>query len=161
MPARELTGKQRRRLADLSREESAKPMRWFRHDSDAHDDPAVAELLVGDDGFEVYGFYWVLVELLAARDRHYYDVGTDRGWAVLARDLGLDWRRPEGVERAKELAGTLADAGLLSGPDWAEGRVSSERMFRECEHKGSVIARRRLGGEMTAQKRWGQGPAEG
>lgn len=153
---RELTSDQRDRLNMLAIEEMAKPIDWFRHDSDANADPAVARLLVGPDGLAFYGLYWLLVEHLAARDRHIYSIRDDNDWAVLARDLTLYPRSQDDMALCHRFVETLADLGLIDAASYGSGYVESRRMTMNCQEVGMGRASKRLAGEITAQQRWGK-----
>lgn len=131
------------------------PIKWFKHDSDAHADPAVAELFMEPDGHQLYGLYWLLVEHMAARDGHFYRIQTDRDWAILTRDLMLYPRSEDDIALAKRFVRTLARLGLINPSAYGEGVVESARLVRNCEQVGHVRASKRLAGEITAQKRWG------
>lgn len=153
---RELTTEQRDRLRILEAEETVKPISWFRHDADAHDDPAVAELLMEPDGHALYGLYWVLIERMAARDGHTYKLDSERDWQILTRDLMLSYRSEEDVELAKRFIETLVGLGLLNPAAYEEHYIESIRLFRNCQDVGLGRANKRLQGEITAQQRWGE-----
>lgn len=152
---RELTPEQLVRLQDLRQEEFGKPIAWFRHDADAHDDPSVALLLDEPDGFALYGMYWVLIERLASRDGHFYKVNDQSGWNVLARDLLLSPRIPEEMETVRRFINTLARLGLINPRSFQDGYVESRRLTANCEEVSKGRASKRLAGEITAQQRWG------
>lgn len=142
------------RLHQLEAEETPKPIAWFRHDSDAHDDPAVAALLMDPDGLRFYGMYWLLVERMAARDGHFYKLATERDWAVLARDLTLYPRSEEDMATLHDFLDTLAELGLINQSVYGDGYVESARLSRNCAEVGMGRASKRLAGEITAQQRW-------
>lgn len=152
---RELTPEQAVRLDALRQEEYGKPIAWFRHDVDAHDDPAVALLLNEPDGYALYGMYWLLIERLAARDGHFYSVSDSAGWAVLARDLLLSPRIPEDMELCHRFMDTLAGLGLINPDVYPDGYVESRRLSANCEEVSRGRASKRLAAEITNQQRWG------
>lgn len=152
---RELTREQAERLSVLQTEESMKPIEWFKHDTDAHSDPAVAELFMEPDGHQLYGLYWLLVEHMAARDGHFYKIENDRDWAILTRDLMLYPRSEDDVALVKRFVQTLARLELISPRAYEDGMVESLRLSRNCLEVGRGRASKRLAGEITAQERWG------
>lgn len=152
---RELTPEQAERLETLRQEEFGRPIAWFRHDVDAHDDPAVALLLNEPDGFALYGMFWLLIERLAARDGHFYRVSDVAGWSVLARDLLLSPRIAEDMELCHRLMDMLAELGLISPTAYQDGFVESRRLSANCEEVSRGRASKRLTAEITNQQRWG------
>lgn len=152
---RELTREQILRLHELEAEESAKPIEWFRHDSNAHDDPAVGDLFMEPDGHRLYGLYWLLVERLAARDGHRYEVKTERNWLLLVRDLYLNPHSEDDLALVKRFVKILADLRLVDHDLFEAGVIASERLWRNCNEVGHGRASKRLAGEITAQQRWG------
>lgn len=153
---RELTDRQVARLHELEAEESAKPIGWFKHDSDAHDDPAVADLFMEPDGHRLYGLYWLLVERMAARDGHRYEVKTGRNWGLLTRDLFLSPQSEEDVALVKRFVGILVELELVDPDMYELGYVTSERLCRNCHDVGNGRASKRLAAEITNQQRWGE-----
>ena len=118
-------------------ERSCAPMLYFSHDSNAMDD-IKCKLLVRRGGFEAYGRWWRLCELLAMGRGHTIHVEDEDEAAILADDLGFDsW---EGG--CRDYIGSLADIGLIDPSMLAEGRVCSKRMMDNALRFG----RRRAGG---------------
>lgn len=152
---RELTPEQYQRLTDLRQEEFGRPIAWFRHDVDAHDDPAVALLLMEPDGYALYGMYWILIERLAARDGHYYRIDDEAGWCVLARDLLLSPRIPDDMALCRRFIETLGRLDLIDARTLGDGCVESRRLSANCEEVSRGRASKRLAGEITNQQRWG------
>lgn len=152
---RELTEEQIERLHVLETEETAKPIEWFKHDANAHDDPAVALMLIQENGLQLYGMYWLLVERMAARDGHAYRVQNRGDWAVLAHDLTLSPRSDGDLELCQQFIKTLSELGLINPISYKDGYVESLRLSRNCAEVGMGRASKRLAGEITAQQRWG------
>ena len=67
---------------------SRKPMAFFSHDSHAADDEK-CKRLINRLGFEGYGRWWLLCELLAATDGHALPVQTDEDMLILSDSLGF------------------------------------------------------------------------
>jgi len=82
-------------------------MRWIKHMTRTWDDEKIARL-VSEGGIEAYGFYWRMVEIIAAKIEDsspalcQYPVKT---WARLCNVLGNRWQR---------LANLSAKCGLLT-----------------------------------------------
>lgn len=122
------------------------PMDWVRHDSNARTDEAL-EALRDELGFEGYGRWWLLVELLSARKGHGYDIGRPHGWEHLAHDM--EWE----VEPTKGFVRWLLDHSLLSRESFeAFDYVRSERIMRNAEEYAESVAAKRLGGWAKARR---------
>lgn len=153
---RKLTGEQLDRWHELQSEELGRPIGWFKHDSDSHADPKMALLLVEPDGYALYGLFWILVERLAAREGHSYRLETDADWTVLARDLLMYPGDPAAMEQLHRFIDRCLELGLIDRELYEEtGKVSSARLWRNCEQVSRGRASRRLSGEITARMRWG------
>ncbi len=151
---RVLTERQIARLHELEGEEAARSISWFRHDSDAHSDPAVALLMAEPDGLALYGLYWLLIEHLAARDGHRYEVASTAGWHVLMRDLALWPQSEEDMALAERFIGILARLELIEPELYKQGVIGSRRLWQNCAEVGKGRAAKRLAGEITAEERW-------
>ena len=122
------------------------PLDWVRHDSNARTDDAL-EALRDELGFDGYGRWWLLVELLSARKGHGYDIGRAHGWEHLARDM--EWE----VEPTKTFVAWLLDHGLLSRESFeAFDMVRSERIMRNAHEYAEGVAAKRLGGWAKARR---------
>jgi hypothetical protein len=126
---------------------AAEPIKYFSHDSNAHHDRK-CKRLKRMYGFEGYGRWWQLCELLASADGHYLPSYTEEDWELIADDLEF-----ETAEEAKEFIHALQSLQLLE-PD--DSFVYSHRMF---ENAIKVSASRR-GGKKGAIGRWGAKPTE-
>lgn len=129
-----------------------KPLGYFKHDADAHDDPKLQDLrdVLGMAG---YGRYWLLVEVLAGREAHQYEVedrrsGRDR-WARFAMELEFDG----GPVQAKAFIGTLEELHLIDRELYeARGVVSIRRLADNAYEMAEATAKRRMGAWRTNQK---------
>lgn len=125
-------------------EEILRPMEYFKHDADARDDPKLQDLR-DELGMEGYGRYWILVEVLAGREGHAYEVedratGRDR-WRRLAQELEC------GEDEAKSFISKLDELRLIDRELYRErGKVSIERLARNAYEAAEYVARRRMGG---------------
>lgn len=152
---RKLDEDARRRLGELEAEELGKPIPWFKHDSDSHADPKMALLLVEEDGYALYGMFWLLVERLAAREGHGYRLQTGADWIVLARDLLMFPGDPEAMALLHRFVDLLVELDLADADVYAEtGMLTSERLWRNCAEVSRGRASRRYAGEVTARMRW-------
>lgn len=132
------------KLAEFTDEARKNPLRFLQHDVNAHEDDAICEM-VELLGIGSYGRYWQLMELLARRSQHCYDVSDRRGW----RKLSIDMSSLEdfSVDECQEFVRTLCGLGLLSDESFREfGTVCSERLSREVERYAEETASKKLGG---------------
>lgn len=90
--------------------EAAKPMLWFRHDVDAHDDLKCKRLL-RRLGMAGYGRWWRLLEIIYAESGHAISVEDAEDAEMLADDLCM-----ESTDELADFLGTLADIGLIEMP---------------------------------------------
>ena len=74
--------------------EGAFAVRWIRHESNFAADPCINQL-IKTSGWEAYGRYWRLVEMLCASLAHYVPKRGEQGFKRYA--LGLDFD-DEGLE---------------------------------------------------------------
>lgn len=124
---------------DTLQEEAVKPLKWVSHDTDAHNDDGLRRLRMRH-GWEAIGRWWHLVELLAARRGHCYDVSTDEGWEMLAEDMLCD------ADGARELVGWLSELGLIESEMLeGEGVVRSERIERVAWKAAESVASGKVG----------------
>lgn len=131
-----------------SREE---PIKYFKHDASAHDDEALYRL-VDRHGMAWYGWYWVLVELLTCRRKHYYDVSDNAGWRRLARDMSC--MADMDSDECREFIAELSAMELVSSRHLNElGHVAIERILRDAEKYAESVASKRLGAWKTNRRR--------
>lgn len=148
-PTPEELEERRERYDAYLAEAVVKPLGWFKHDADAHDDPKLQDLrdMLGMAG---YGRYWLLVEVLAGREAHQYAVedratGRDR-WARLAMELEFDG----GITQAKAFVGMLDELGLVDRELLEErGTIAIRRLADNAYEMAEATAKRRLGAWRT------------
>lgn len=119
------------------------PKAWFPHDTDAHRDTAVRRV-VRSGGIEMYGWYWLLVELLTLNKGQGYDVTDDEGWDMLAADMSV--LAPVDAEEAKRIVAEFARVGLLCSQELEDGYVVSHRVARNYIAAATSAARKAGGG---------------
>lgn len=123
-------------------EEIRKPLKYVMHDANAHDDPKLQDLR-DDHGFAALGRWWLLVELLAGRVDHCYDVSRAHGWERLAHDLEFG-RSPEAVEECRGFIAALLGLGLLERSSYSEfEHIRSARIDRNAAAVAEEIAGKR------------------
>ena len=145
----------RERYDRMVAEEEVRPLTYFKHDALAHDDPKLQELRDAH-GMESYGRYWLLVERLAGREGHAYSVATPNALARFARDVELE------PDQARAFLDALDACGLIERELYRErGRVYIDRILRNARESAEYVARRRVNGILTAEKRWGKQQAGG
>lgn len=127
------------------------PTKYLPHDINASRDEALSRL--GQRyGMAYYGYYWLLVELLAGRRDCSYDVRDELGWERLAWDLSIMQRMT--VDECKEFVAHLAELDLISREHFEELHlVTSRRVRRDREDYAREVAQKRLGGWRSSQKR--------
>lgn len=121
-------------------------MECFMHDSDAFQDMK-CQRLVARMGFEGYGRWWLLCELLASTPTHALPVETEEDRLILARRLGFgSWvcGDDEAVARAGEFVGALRDIGLIEKRD--DGCIWSPRLYENAAHLAKKREAGRKGG---------------
>jgi hypothetical protein len=109
--------------------------KWFRHDSNAHNDPKIIEM-IDDLGIESYGIFWVLIELL--RDQSEYRLPV-RSIPGIAKRYGIEKGKVEKVIHSFELFEIDIDDYFFS--------ESLKKRMGEFEKK-SILAK------TAAEKRW-------
>ena len=126
-----------------------KPLPYFKHDADAHDDPKLQDLR-DTLGLKGYGRYWLLVEVLAEREGHVYEVedratGRDR-WRRFAAEIECDG----GEAEAKTFVAALEELALIDSELLRErGKVGIRRLSDNAYEMAEAIAKRRLGAWKT------------
>lgn len=126
--------------------EAAEPMEYFLHDSDAFQD-LKCQRLVARLGFDGYGRWWLLCELLAGARGHAIPVKTDEDRLILSRQLGFgSWvcGDDEAVARAGEFIAELRDIGLVELGD--DGCIYSRRLHENAAQLAKKRANGRKGG---------------
>ena len=103
-------------------ERACAPMLYFSHDSNAADD-IKCKRLIRRGGFEAYGRWWRLCELLALARGHTIHVEEPDESEILADDLGFGSQ-----DECHEYVDILAELGLIDGTAWSEGCIESHRM---------------------------------
>lgn len=118
---------------------SMAPMLYFPHDADSAMD-IKCRRLIRRLGYEGYGRWWRLCELMASTTGHCVPFATDEDREILCDDLCCD----EGA--LDELVHTLVDVGLVVGDLAGEGRLASERMSENALYFGRQRVNGRRGG---------------
>ncbi len=86
-------------------------MRWVKHDTDAHMDAKLQEILL-DYGLEGYGLYWYCIELIAGKispENTRFSLEHDA--RVIARNTGT------AAEKVTEILAGFIDLGLFESTD--------------------------------------------
>ena len=118
--------------------EAAKPMLFFSHDANAAQDIKCKRLLKRY-GFEGYGRWWRLCELLASTEGHKVRCKRDEDLEILADEIGYDT-----VAEAEEFINQLVDIGLVVLDE--TGAIWSESMHRRSLYFGRNRANGKKGG---------------
>ena len=113
---------------------------WFRHDSNAKDDPKCV-LLIDQLGLEGYGIYWVLVEILREQPEYTYPLALIPS---LARRYNTT---------AEKMKAVVCGYGLFEIRD--DKIFFSESLLRRMEEYNSLKAKRKAAGEIGNAARWG------
>ena len=153
---RPLTEDEQAKLDEFREQAKADPLDWFKHDNDAHTDEGV-RLLIAARGMEAYGLYWCLMEVLAARKNHCYDVSTELGWQFLAKDMspGVEVM---GVDECMGFIRALAEHGLIDRECLEEsGHVISNRICRNAAERNESTAQNKFKGWRSGRARRGEG----
>lgn len=138
--------------SDAYQEAFEKPLKYLHHDTDAHADDELRILAAEQGSLEVYGQYWCLMELLAQRKGHYYDVSQERGWHFLALDMSTCGVRLD-AQDCKELVAKLVELDKLDADSLREGHVVSERVSRQAGRYAEEYATAKAAGAKSARKR--------
>ena len=158
--ARQLTERENQELDDLYlttyseayQEAFEKPLKYLHHDTDAHADDELRIMAAERGSLEVYGQYWVLMELLAQRKGHYYDVSQERGWQFLALDMSTSGAHMS-IELCKELVAMLVEFNKLDAESFAEGHIVCDRISRQAGRYAEEYATAKAAGAKSARKR--------
>lgn len=150
-----LTPEEQAKLDEFREQAKADPLDWFRHDNNAHTDEGM-RLIIAEHGMQAYGLYWVLMELLAARKGHYYDVSTDLGWQFLAKDMspGVEVM---GVEECRDFVEMLARYGKIDRECLEEsGHIICNRICRNAAERNESTAQNKFKGWRSGRARRGE-----
>ncbi|EMZ42689.1 Lin1244/Lin1753 domain-containing protein [Atopobium minutum] len=120
--------------------EAAKPLPYFSHDNNAAEDIKCQRLLVRD-GFEAYGRWWRVCELMAMYTGHKVPFSTEEDFFILAKQLMFD-----DEQKLIEFIKLLADVGLISSEALGNGEIVSDRMNANAQTIGKQRAAGLLGG---------------
>lgn len=116
---------------------AAGPMAFFPHDSDAAIDGACRKLL-RRHGFEGYGRWWRLCELLAGAKGHVLPVSEEDDLMNLAEEFRFvsgAFGDLQALEDCKHFIEDLVEVGLLRVTE--DGGVASDRMDRNATYFGT------------------------
>lgn len=96
-------------------------MKWFQHYSTAHKNLKF-QALIEKYGFEGYGFYWVLCELVAEQGRNYSIPGS-KNWRKYFKNIF-----GENEEKLEEFLKNLASWQLISSKALKNGALAIPKM---------------------------------
>lgn len=83
------------------------PLPWVKHETANAANPCIAQL-INREGFEGYGRYWRLIELLSSNSNHAIPKQGERNYRALTIGLGFDT-----YEEFEEFISTLQDLELV------------------------------------------------
>ena len=130
------------------------PIKFIKHDARAHDDEALYRL-ANRKGMALYGWYWLLVELLTGRKHHYYDVSDNAGWRRLARDMSCICDM--GVDECKSFIADLYGADLINREQYDElHRVTITRILVDAKTYAEAVAIKQLAAWKMNRKKMGK-----
>ncbi|MDY4534165.1 MAG: DUF4373 domain-containing protein [Tractidigestivibacter sp.] len=118
---------------------SMAPMLFFPHDADSASDVKCRRLILRL-GYEGYGRWWRLCELMASATGHAVPCATEEDRMLLCDELRCD------EDGLSALLDALADLGLVPGDVLAEGHIASERMTKNALYFGRRKVNGRKGG---------------
>lgn len=131
----------------------ADPVKFIKHDARAHDDEALYRL-ANRHGMAMYGWYWLLVELLTGRRHHYYDVSDEAGWRRLARDMSCMCDMT--TDECRSFIADLYGADLINREQYDElHRVAITRIMVDAKAYAETVASKQLGAWKTNRKKLG------
>ncbi len=131
---------------------AAAPMAFFPHDSGAADDGACRKLL-RRHGFEGYGRFWRVCELLAGAKGHELPVSEEDDLMNLAEELRFitgTFSELQALEGCRDFIEDLVSLGLLRLTEG--GGVASGRMDRNASYFGAKRWGGRKGGSRRKRK---------
>jgi len=82
-------------------------MRWFKHLSTSHDDEKLAELLYCENGLEMYGLFWLILEVIAGPLDHNDNTSLEYSPKKWASFSSISTRK------FKRFVQTMSDIGLI------------------------------------------------
>lgn len=123
-------------------------LQFFPHDASAASDHKCMRLLF-ERGWEGYGMWWRLCEIMAGMSDQAIPFGNDVDKAILAQQLMLS---PGDCE---EFVGYLAEIGLVI-PDYLPELIRSERMAKNALE----VSDRHTKAQRAANARWDKGNAK-
>jgi hypothetical protein len=127
--------------------EAARPLPYFPHDTGAASDIKTRRLL-RRCGFEGYGRWWRLCELMAEVDGHAVPVAEEEDAEILADILLFG-----GTADLMAWLDLLADVGLIDSGRLGAGEVWSQRMGKNADFVGLQRAAGRHGGRPRKHKK--------
>ena len=96
-------------------------MKWFRHESNSHKNLKF-QALIDKFGWEGYGFFWILCELVAEQGKNYRISPTKNWKKYFFSNLNIS------EEKCDELLGEMADSNLISKKSLNKGILSIPKM---------------------------------
>lgn len=124
---------------------SMAPMGYFSHDADAAMD-IKCRRLIHRLGYEGYGRWWRLCELMASTTGHAVPCATEEDRTLLCDELRCD------DDELSTLIDTLSDVGLIPRDVACAGRIASERMTENALYFGRRRVNGRRGGRPRKDK---------
>lgn len=138
---------------DAYNEAFEKPLKFLHHDTDAHVDDELRLIASECGSLEIYGKYWVLMELLASRRGHIYDVSTDLGWSFLALDMSTCGVQIS-VDECKKLIECLVKFDKIDREIYnSRLHVVCSRVSRQADRYAEEYAVSKAAGAKSARKR--------
>lgn len=128
-------------VQDAARE----PMLYFPHDADSATDLKCRRLILRL-GYEGYGRWWRLCEMMASTPGHAVPCATEDDRMLLCDELRCD------EDELSALLDALADFGLVPADVLDEGRIASERMTRNALYFGRRRVNGKRGGSAKARQ---------
>lgn len=151
--AEELEELYRQTYSDAWQEAFDKPLKYLHHDTGAHTDDELRLMASASGSLAIYGQYWCLMELLASRKGHMYDVSQDRGWGFLALDMSTAGV-PTSADECRELVGMLAEFDKINREAFeGDHHIVSERVSRQAARYADEYATSKAAGAKSARKR--------
>ena len=130
------------------------PIKFIKHDARAHDDEALYRL-ANRHGMEIYGWYWLLVELLTGRKHHYYDVSDDAGWRRLSRDMSCICDMS--IDECKSFIADLYGADLINREQYDElHKVIITRILVDAKAYAEAVAIKQMAAWKMNRKKMGK-----
>jgi len=118
---------------------------WFRHDANARNDPKILAL-IRRHGFEAYGRFWTIIEILASEKEYKLKKAP---WLFEALADSMKCNR----EEAETFLNELVEEFELLQTD--QEFFWSESLYRRMEAREEKIKALSEAGKKGAEKRWG------